>query len=74
MKLDPLSEWAWKLGPRRAENHLRAARNASVVKLLTSSRWTASVLKHAKTAMYALEVGIFPHCLLSRIVNGPAPA
>uniref|UniRef100_A0A8D8E502 (northern house mosquito) hypothetical protein n=1 Tax=Culex pipiens TaxID=7175 RepID=A0A8D8E502_CULPI len=52
-KLRPLSEWISDGRPRRETKRRRAARNAAVVKSPTSSRWTAFVLKHTKTAMYA---------------------
>ena len=44
-KFEPLSEWIDVGGPLLDMKHLRAARNASVVRSDTSSKWAALVEK-----------------------------
>ena len=41
--------------PRRAMKRLKAARNASVVRLVTSSMWTAFVTKQTNFGYVALD-------------------
>lgn len=52
-KVVALSLYKMSTFPRLLTNLAKAAMNASVVKLLTSSKWTAFVFMHTNNAMYA---------------------